>query len=122
MIAIGFGLGAIVHLAALVIPAFGVAVGVVAPAWRNALFTFIDATLGWAMLRRPPILMVALPLFLAQQVSKKGVNAWRLAGEGQIDWLSLLVLGFLLYAVVAVARDVSLRSHLRPSRSADRAE
>lgn len=109
IIAIGFALGAFVHFAAMVIPGFGVAVGVVAPVWRNALFTFIDAVLAWAALKRPPILAVAMPLIFLQQLSTKGVAAWQLAREGRFPWLHILVLGFILYSVIVVWRDRAQR-------------
>jgi hypothetical protein len=109
IIAIGFVIGALAHFGALVIPGFAVAVDAVSPAWRNALFTFIDLGLAWGALKRPPIMAVAMPLMFLQQLTTHGLHAWWLAREGRIDWLSLVVLAFVGYAVVVVWMDRASR-------------
>ena len=88
------------------------AVDLVSPAWRNALFTFIDLGIAYGALKRPPIMVVAMPLMFLQQLTTHVLHAWRLAQEGRIDWLSLAVLGFVFYAVVAVWMDRGQRKNL----------
>jgi hypothetical protein len=105
LISAGFVLGAAAHLGSLLVPRFGAAIGVVAPAWRNALFTFIDAAFAIAILRRPPLLIFALALFLVQQLTTKGVLVWQWAMQGRVAWIALGVLAFLIYAVVVVGRE-----------------
>jgi hypothetical protein len=104
--ALGFALGATAHFVAFVALAFGREFIPGYPGWRHALFTGIDATLAWGLIRRPLILAVALPLFFAQQLSSHGVEAWRAwAADRRVDWYSLVVLGFILFATVSVVHD-----------------
>lgn len=109
IIAIGFVIGALAHFGALVIPGFGAAMDLVSPPWRNALMAFIDLGLAWGALQRRPIMAIALPLFFVQQLTTHGRHAWWLAREGRVDWLSIVVLGFVLYAVIVIWVDLARR-------------
>jgi hypothetical protein len=110
LVALGFALGAAIHLTALLSPAFVGFIGSSSPPWRHALFTAIDGTVAAAMLWRPPILAVALAVMLAQQISTHGRRAWLWwAHDGRLDWYSLGLLAFILYALVAVVADLRAR-------------
>jgi hypothetical protein len=105
LISIGFAIGAAYHIAAIVLPRFSLSGGSFTPWWRDALFTIIDLALGYAALKRPPILIPAMFLLLLQQLSTHGVRLWHMAAQGRIDWLSALVLVFLVFSLVTLILD-----------------
>lgn len=88
--AIGFVAGALFHAAALVRPS----IAEPAPPWRHALFVGVNAALAVGILVRPKWFLYVFVLFTLEQVWGHGVSLVRVAGEGRLDWASVVVLVF----------------------------
>ena len=107
-LALGFTIGALYHLAAVVAPAFDLT----GSRWRHMLFVGIDLLTAWYMLRRSLWLLPAFLALAVQQVHAHGgrLLRWWFVGS-VVDWRSVLVLSVLAVAVALLLRDAWTRLH-----------
>jgi len=103
IVAIGFALGSLEHLVRLVLHGFGIELVAGYPAWRDAAFTVVDASIACIGFTRPHRLFIPLLAFLIEQVAVNGTYAWRTwRGSGEILWMIPAMI-VLIGAATAVA-------------------
>lgn len=102
LLAAGFAVAALFHLAALIAPGLGDS----SPPWRHLLFAAINVAAAVGMLRRPRGFAIAFAILCAQQIYSHGtalVAAWRV--EHRMDWASAIVLVTMPIALALLVRD-----------------
>ena len=88
LVAIGFALGSVEHLIRLVLHVFHIEVVAGYPAWRDAAFALVDASIACLGFTRPHRLFVPVLAFLIEQIVVNGSAAWRTwRVSGEILWM-----------------------------------
>ena len=102
LLAAGFAVGAVYHLAALADPALDPS----SPPWRHGLFVAINLLCMAGMLRRPRGFALLFALLTAQQVFSHGARAWAMWRDARrVDQASLVVLLAMPAILALLLRD-----------------
>ena len=120
LLAAGFAVAALYHVAALVIPAFArLAYPPAYPALRHIVFVAIDAALASLFLSRPRWLIWPYAILTVQVLQGHGVRLWQTwEQERGIQWIdAITVFGTLLGLALLVAdrREAGATSFRRAS-------
>jgi hypothetical protein len=101
-----------IHLAALAVPAFGIAAyPPTYPAWRHVLFVAINLTLAALFLRRPAWFVWAFAVLTAQVIYSHGgaaLASWQ--RDGRIRWIDAVALVAVPLALGLLVTDYRART------------
>jgi hypothetical protein len=89
------------------------------PDWRHALFIGIDLLLAWYLLRRPLWMFPLFVFLFVQQAVSHGQYAIELWQTRRVfDYISLIDLAALLFALVLLIADLKDRLRNQPAHNA----
>jgi hypothetical protein len=115
--AAAFLAAAIYHLAAVLIPRFGVyAYPSTYPLWRHLLFIAVDVAFSWLLLARVRWVIWPMALLTLQIYNGHGRYAWMAwSRESRIQWIDVLTtIGATLFMLllIAASRRERLAGHI----------